>query len=182
MVHNGYYASAESFAKLTGIEIKEQITSMSNRQSIQKLILQGRISDAIILTQELYPGVLEKNPNLLFRLKVRQFIEMVCGCDQGNAAENASSGLIMHGVKQYHHNRTPSPNPRELLRKREHRNGDKKELEDISNGRGYVYDTAMDTEIVAEEDGLMDADEMDVDSITGNGNKRSPWLDILVSR
>ena len=33
------------------------------------------------MTQTLYPGLLERNPNLLFLLKCRQFVEMVSGND-----------------------------------------------------------------------------------------------------
>ena len=39
------------------------------------------MGEAIEITQSLYPGLLESRPNLLFLLKVRQFIEMVDGSD-----------------------------------------------------------------------------------------------------
>jgi hypothetical protein len=39
------------------------------------------MGEAIETTQTLYPGLLESRPNLLFMLKVRQFIEMVGGAD-----------------------------------------------------------------------------------------------------
>ena len=48
---------------------------------IQKLVLAGRMGEAIETTQQLYPGLLERNTNLLFMLKCRQFIEMVNGSD-----------------------------------------------------------------------------------------------------
>lgn len=41
----------------------------------------GRIGEAIEVTQKLYPGLLERNQNLLFLLKCRQFVEMVSGND-----------------------------------------------------------------------------------------------------
>ena len=44
-------------------------------------MLAGRVGEAIDTTQALYPGLLERNPNLLFLLKCRQFVEMVSGCD-----------------------------------------------------------------------------------------------------
>lgn len=37
---------------------------------IQKLVLAGRVGEAIQVTQQLYPGLLEHNPNLLFVLKL----------------------------------------------------------------------------------------------------------------
>lgn len=48
---------------------------------IQKLVLAGRMGEAIDTTQQLYPGLLERNTNLLFMLKCRQFVEMVNGTD-----------------------------------------------------------------------------------------------------
>ena len=48
---------------------------------IQKLVLAGRMGEAIETTQQLYPGLLERNTNLMFMLKCRQFIEMVNGSD-----------------------------------------------------------------------------------------------------
>lgn len=48
---------------------------------IQKLVLAGRMGEAIETTQKLYPGLLEGNPNLLFLLRCRQFVEMVNGTD-----------------------------------------------------------------------------------------------------
>ena len=45
------------------------------------MILTGRISESIDTTQSLYPGLLDRNLDLLFKLKCRQFVEMVSGCD-----------------------------------------------------------------------------------------------------
>ncbi|XP_078365279.1 ran-binding protein 9-like isoform X1 [Oculina patagonica] len=81
LVHHGYCATAEAFAKSTGQSFTEELASIKNRQRIQKLVLAGRIGEAIETTQTLYPGLLERNPNLLFLLKCRQFVEMVSGCD-----------------------------------------------------------------------------------------------------
>ena len=41
------------------------------------MVLNGLIAEAIELTYQLFPGILENHPNLLFALKVRQFIEMI---------------------------------------------------------------------------------------------------------
>eukprot|EP00088_Acartia_fossae_P037946 TRINITY_DN3918_c0_g1_i15.p1 TRINITY_DN3918_c0_g1~~TRINITY_DN3918_c0_g1_i15.p1 ORF type:complete len:574 (-),score=151.05 TRINITY_DN3918_c0_g1_i15:508-2229(-) len=81
LVHHGYSQTAEAFARSTGEEISEELASMRNRQAIQRLVLQGKIGEAIALTQQLYPGLLRDNVELLFRLKVRQFIEMISGAD-----------------------------------------------------------------------------------------------------
>ena len=50
---------------------------------IQLLVLAGRISDAMKLVERTYPGLLQMNPELLFKLKCRQFVEMIAGCDRG---------------------------------------------------------------------------------------------------
>jgi len=81
LVHHGYCGTAEAFAKATSQSINEEPTSIRNRQRIQKLILSGRISEAIETTNALYHGLLERNSKLLFQLKCRQFIEMVNGTD-----------------------------------------------------------------------------------------------------
>lgn len=48
---------------------------------ILKLVSTGRMGEAIEMTNKLYPGLLESNRNLLFKLKCRQFVEMVNGTD-----------------------------------------------------------------------------------------------------
>uniref|UniRef100_A0A6Q2XNW7 Ran-binding protein 10 n=1 Tax=Esox lucius TaxID=8010 RepID=A0A6Q2XNW7_ESOLU len=81
LVHHGYCATATAFARATETLIQEDHSSIKNRQRIQKLVLAGRVGEAIEATQQLYPGLLEHNPNLLFMLKCRQFVEMVNGTD-----------------------------------------------------------------------------------------------------
>lgn len=81
LVHHSYCATAEAFAKSTEQAVHEELASIKNRQKIQKLVLSGRMGEAIETTQQLYPSLLERNPDLLFMLKVRQFIEMVNGTD-----------------------------------------------------------------------------------------------------
>ncbi|XP_057190560.1 ran-binding protein 9 [Triplophysa rosa] len=81
LVHHSYCATAEAFAKSTDQAVHEELASIKNRQKIQKLVLSGRMGEAIETTQQLYPNLLEISPDLLFMLKVRQFIEMVNGTD-----------------------------------------------------------------------------------------------------
>ncbi|KAG7523100.1 ran-binding protein 10 [Solea senegalensis] len=81
LVHHGYCATATAFARATETTIQEDQMSIKNRQRIQKLVLAGRVGEAIEATQQLYPSLLEHNPNLLFMLKCRQFVEMVNGTD-----------------------------------------------------------------------------------------------------
>ncbi|XP_073994195.1 ran-binding protein 9-like isoform X2 [Rhodnius prolixus] len=92
LVHHGYCATAEAFAAGTGMEFTEGITSIKNRQKILKLVLAGRMGEAIELTSHLYPGLLEERPNLHFMLKCRQFIEMVNGNDTADYQSNRHIG------------------------------------------------------------------------------------------
>jgi len=81
LVHHGYSQTAESFARSAGQEISEELASMRNRQHIQRLVLAGRLGEAIATVDLLYPGLLALNQDLHFKLKVRHFIEMVSGAD-----------------------------------------------------------------------------------------------------
>lgn len=92
LVHHGYCATAEAFARSTGQSFEEDLSSIKNRQRIQKLVLCGRMGEAIETTQQLYPGLLEGSPNLLFLLRSRQFVEMVNGTDSEVRAPRRSPG------------------------------------------------------------------------------------------
>ena len=70
LVHHGYVGAAEAFAKSTGQDIDEDWTNIRNRQAIQKLVLAGKMGEAIQLTDRLYPGFLQSHPALHFMLKV----------------------------------------------------------------------------------------------------------------
>ena len=73
LVHHGYSQTAESFARSVGQEISEELNSMRNRQQIQKLVMVGKIGEAINLVDHLYPGLLSINQDLHFKLKVSFF-------------------------------------------------------------------------------------------------------------
>lgn len=100
LLHNSYPDTADAFTKSTKIECKENIQRIQQRKRIQQLVLNGRISEAIRLTNRLFPNLLQNNPNLLFALKCRQFVELIIGAEKDyqpifNYAniDNASNGL-----------------------------------------------------------------------------------------
>ena len=64
---------------------------------ISKLVLAGRMGEAIDTTHQLYPGLLERDSNLLFMLKCRQFIEMVNGTDSEVRGAALRSPRSQHG-------------------------------------------------------------------------------------
>lgn len=69
---------------------------------ILKLVLAGRMGEAIDLTSRLYPGLLERDPNLLFALKCRQFVEMVNGSDSEVCqTTNVNQTSVIQSTKAY---------------------------------------------------------------------------------
>ncbi|CAB1325704.1 unnamed protein product [Coregonus sp. 'balchen'] len=108
MIQN-YCATAEAFAKSTDQAVHEELASIKNRQKIQKLVLSGRMGEAIETTQQLYPSLLESNPNLLFMLKVRQFIEMVNGTDSEVRCLGGRSPNKAYPSPHSHKSCPPSP-------------------------------------------------------------------------
>jgi hypothetical protein len=104
LVHHGYSSTAEIFAKMTGQTFNESISSIKNRQKIHKLVLMGKMGQAIEQTMFSYPGLLESNENLLFMLKCRQFIEMVNGSDTADGAGNfggSAQTSVIQSTKYY---------------------------------------------------------------------------------
>ncbi len=53
--------------------------------------MEGKLSEAIENTYQLFPGILEKNANLLFCLKIREFIEMVSSVNKIRQNTNSSN-------------------------------------------------------------------------------------------
>ncbi|KPJ10392.1 Ran-binding protein 9 [Papilio machaon] len=101
LVHQGYCSTALAFSRATGQPIDEDIASIKNRQRISKLVLSGRIGEAIEVTRRAYPDLLERDPDLLFLLKIRQFIEMVNGTDSevtGEGADECATEAGANGV------------------------------------------------------------------------------------
>lgn len=112
LIHHGFCNTAEAFATVTDQPFNEDIASIKNRQSklphhllsvtmefwlhlfaeILKLVLAGRMGEAIDKTKRLYPDLLKNDQKLLFMLKCRQFIEMVNGTDvEVNAGRKSAS-------------------------------------------------------------------------------------------
>lgn len=61
------------------------------------------MGEAIEMTNKLYPGLLESNRNLLFKLKCRQFVEMVNGTDSEVAAPHSLESIEVPSINR------PSP-------------------------------------------------------------------------
>ena len=101
MVHHGYCGAAENFAKATNLYFFEDIPSIQNRQKVQKLIMKGLIGDAITLVQELYPSLLGNKPALLFKLQIRNFIEMINNLNSSEKQSHPYSiASLMNGSEE----------------------------------------------------------------------------------
>lgn len=77
LVYHGYSKAADAFAQATGQSIREELDSIKYRQEIRQLIIRGDINAAIKLTYCCYPHIFADNPELLFKLKCREFVIMV---------------------------------------------------------------------------------------------------------
>lgn len=89
LLQNSYPNTAEAFIRSAKLECEENMQRIQQRNRIQQLVLSGRISEAIKLTHRLCPNLLQNNPNLLFTLKCRQFIELI----------NSDKQVEMNGVE-----------------------------------------------------------------------------------
>lgn len=90
LIHNGYCSTAQIFSEYTRIPFVENAQNIRQRLKIQQLVLGGKIGEAIQTTNRLYPTLLKNDPNLLFALKCRQFIEFVCGNDDLTYSTNGN--------------------------------------------------------------------------------------------
>ncbi len=97
LVHHCFSATAEAFNRSTSQSAEEDLDSVRARQGIQRLVLDGKMGEAITMTERLYPELLLSRPELRFMLKVRQFIEMVSGCD---AIENVKVEDLEEGGEE----------------------------------------------------------------------------------
>ncbi|KAH8384175.1 hypothetical protein KR200_007153 [Drosophila serrata] len=113
LVHNGYSKTAEAFNGYTNQPFDEDLSSIKTRQNIIKLILTGKMSQAIGHTLRSYPGLLENNKNLWFALKCRQFIEMINGADVENANNNnmpTNQTSVIQSTKAFKHSKSGNGN------------------------------------------------------------------------
>lgn len=143
LVHHGYSATAKSFVKnsmglelgqTNGMEvdsapapgpcstiaerIREELgedreDDIINRQEIRDHVLKGEIEKAIQLTQKFYPKVFQDNPDILFQLQCRRFVEIIC---------SAEAQLNSHSDTSVQHN-AGSPNSSPEKRKRDDMDG-----------------------------------------------------------
>ncbi|OAF64668.1 Ran-binding protein 9 [Intoshia linei] len=77
LVQEGYYESAELFAKESDVKLRGGVESMKIRRSIQDHILKGDIDTVFEIFHKHFSDILPNNPVLQFELKCRKMLEMI---------------------------------------------------------------------------------------------------------
>jgi len=164
LVHYGFCATAEQFNKHVESVFADELNSMRNRQLIQQLILDGRTTDAIEKTKELFPSLLN-DKNLLFALKVRQLIEMINGTESEtkhsshlstSKQTNKTTSPFKSGSHQNSNGTTPTPsnNPMEVDDEQYLMNG-------LTNGHALIDGDGHTMEVEHNHDHRNDQDDED---------------------
>ena len=97
LIHNGYHNTADVFSTSSKQDFKVNVNAIKQRLKIQQLVLTGKIGEAIELTNKHHPNVLKENPNLLFALKCRQFVEMINGFEGLNSLQQTNGTALSNG-------------------------------------------------------------------------------------
>ncbi|KAL3505342.1 hypothetical protein ACH5RR_035183 [Cinchona calisaya] len=101
LVHNCFKDTVESFTSCTGLKHSvDQLEDMEKRKRILHFALEGNALEAIELTGQLAPDILEKNKDLHFDLLGLHFVELVCSRKSTEALEFAQSKLTPFGKVQ----------------------------------------------------------------------------------
>ncbi|CAO2826464.1 unnamed protein product [Amaranthus hypochondriacus] len=101
LVHNCFKESVESFVSCTGINQPTNcLEEIDKRKKILKFALEGNVLEAIELTKELAPDILEENKDLHFDLLGLHFVELVCLRKCTEALEFAQKKLTPFGTVQ----------------------------------------------------------------------------------
>lgn len=77
LILEGYKEGALKFEKESGIKAEIDHAQIDARIKIRKLILDGKIEEALREINELNSEILDLNPDLLFSLKKQQLIELI---------------------------------------------------------------------------------------------------------
>ncbi|RVX72661.1 hypothetical protein B0A52_04059 [Exophiala mesophila] len=107
LAHDGYVETAKAFAEeirrekgfldnalpLTAPTVPEtDDTDAVYRQKIRRAILSGDINQALEVTQTNFPSVLVDNPDIVFRLKCRKWVEMISKTTEINKGAEGGDG------------------------------------------------------------------------------------------
>lgn len=77
LIQEGFKDAAERFRFETGVDPGPQIYLLDDRIKIREAVQNGRIDDAIDLTNDLNPEILDSKPYLYFHLQQQKLIELI---------------------------------------------------------------------------------------------------------
>ncbi|XKL62251.1 hypothetical protein PGB90_002084 [Kerria lacca] len=77
LVTEGFKEAAEKFQQESGIDPSINLNTMDDRIKIRDEIQSGRIEEAILLVNKLYPDLLDNDRHLYFHLQQLQLIELI---------------------------------------------------------------------------------------------------------
>ncbi|KAL7602146.1 uncharacterized protein LOC111907772 [Lactuca sativa] len=103
LIHGCYKDTVESLITSTGLKVSPpQLENMEKRKRILHSALQGNALDAIALTEQISPDLLENNKDLFFDLLSLHFVELICSKKCTEALEFAQAKLTPFGkVSKY---------------------------------------------------------------------------------
>ncbi|OKL58578.1 hypothetical protein UA08_06201 [Talaromyces atroroseus] len=145
LAQDGYYETAHAFAE----EVRQESVILENgqsrslyqyepgedidaahRQKIRAAILEGDIDKALKYTNAYFSQVLQDNPRILFKLRCRKFLEMLCKCSDISSATTTANKKPIHSDDQ-------------VLEPEE---GEEEEDMEVDDQDGYSDADGMDTE------------------------------------
>ncbi|KAJ0923492.1 putative transcription factor interactor and regulator LisH family [Helianthus annuus] len=101
LIHGCYKETLESLVTSTGLKITNaQLEDMEKRKRILHSALEGNALDAIHLTEQMSPDLLENNKDLLFDLLSLHFVELICSKKQTEALNFGQAKLAPFGKVQ----------------------------------------------------------------------------------
>ncbi|MFS7939254.1 putative transcription factor interactor and regulator LisH family [Helianthus anomalus] len=101
LIHGCYKETLESLVTSTGLKVTNaQLEDMEKRKRILHSALEGNALDAIHLTEQMSPDLLENNKDLLFDLLSLHFVELICSKKQTEALNFGQAKLAPFGKVQ----------------------------------------------------------------------------------
>ncbi|KAI3686644.1 hypothetical protein L1987_80325 [Smallanthus sonchifolius] len=101
LIHGCYKDTVESLVASAGLKVSAtQLEDMEKRKRILQLALKGNALDAIHLTEQMSPDLLENNKDLLFDLMSLHFVELICSRKSTEAIDFAKDKLTPFGKVQ----------------------------------------------------------------------------------
>ncbi|XP_071703079.1 uncharacterized protein [Rutidosis leptorrhynchoides] len=101
LIHGCFKETVESLVTSTGLKTSaEQLENMEKRKQILQFTLDGNALEAIHLTEQMSPNLLENNKDLHFDMLSLHFVRLICSKNCTEALEFAQDKLTPFGKVQ----------------------------------------------------------------------------------